>query len=294
MHSGHSSDGTFSVHELFEQAKENHMEVIVIADHDTYEGVKEAKAEAKRTGILTIPALELSCIDESRMVHILGYGMDTDEKNALSELTEKIQKSRIDIFPQIKKNLEEEGFFVDMEEVEKLAYPHPPVITNFANAILKDSRNADNPKLSVYRPGGSKSDRPYIRFIKDYLVAGCKCYVPEFIVDIYTGIRAIREAGGVPVLAHPGEWFTADDEPKIPRMMENGLQGIEVYTPYHTEEKERYFHQLAVTYRLFETAGSDYHDEKKKPGHLMGMIKKADRAMFETLKQMAKENKESR
>lgn len=286
MHSGYSSDGTFSVQELFRQAKENKMQAIVIADHDTYEAAGEAEEEARRTGILTIPALELSCIDENRMVHILGYGIDTKGKHSLLELIEKIQKSRIDILPKIKENLEKEGFYVDMEEVERLAYPHPPVITNFANAILNDTRNAGNPKLCVYRQGGSKSDRPYIRFIKDYLVAGRKGYVPEYIVDIYTGIRAIREAKGVPVLAHPGEWFTKKDEPKIPRMLECGLQGMEVYTPYHSVEKEVYFKQLAEKYGLFQTAGSDYHDEQKKPGHVMGMIKAADMEMFFRLKQM--------
>ena len=42
MHSGYSSDGTFSVEELFRQAKENKMQAIVIADHDTYEAAGEA------------------------------------------------------------------------------------------------------------------------------------------------------------------------------------------------------------------------------------------------------------
>ena len=83
------------------------------------------------------------------MVHILGYGIDTKGKHSLLELIEKIQKSRIDILPKIKENLEKEGFYVDMEEVERLAYPHPPVITNFANAILNDTRNAGNTKLFV-------------------------------------------------------------------------------------------------------------------------------------------------
>ncbi|WP_082667405.1 Cof-type HAD-IIB family hydrolase [Mediterraneibacter massiliensis] len=285
IHSEYSSDGTFSVEKLFEQAQEHGMEAIVIADHDTWEAVHEAKEQARRTGILTIPALELSCIDENRMVHILGYGIETEKEHSLSRLIEKIQKSRIDILPKIKRNLEEEGFYVDMTQVEKLAYPHPPVITNFANAILQDPRNDGDPRLSVYRPGGSKADKPYIRFIKDYLVAGRKCYVPEYIVDIYTGIRAIREAGGIPVLAHPGEWFTKKDECKLQAMTECGLQGMEVYTPYHSEEQEEYFRQIAVKYRLFQTAGSDYHDEQKKPGHKMGMIKAADREMFRRLQQ---------
>ena len=290
MHSGYSSDGTFGVHALFEQARQNQMQAVVIADHDTWEAWDEAERESELTGIMTLPALELSCVDESRMVHILGYGIDTKGGHMLSETVEWIQQSRIGILPQIRRNLEEEGFYVDMEKVKALADPHPAVITNFANAILLDPRNRDNPKLLPYRPGGSKSDVPFIRFIKDYLTAGSKCYVPEYIVDIYAGIRMIREAKGVPVLAHPGEWFARKDEKKMERMLECGLQGIEVYTPYHSPEKAAYFENLAADYGLFRTAGSDYHDENKKPGHRMGMIETADMDMFYGLERLIERN----
>ena len=152
MHSGYSSDGTFGVHALFEQARQNQMQAVVIADHDTWEAWDEAERESELTGIRTLPALELYCVDESRMVHILGYGIDTKGGHMLSETVEWIQQSRIGILPQIRRNLEEEGFYVDMEKVKALADPHPAVITNFANAILLDPRNRDNPKLLPYRP----------------------------------------------------------------------------------------------------------------------------------------------
>lgn len=291
MHSRYSSDGTFTVRELFQEAEEYRMQAIVIADHDTLETWKDAKKESERTGIQTMSALELSCVDEARMVHILGYGVDTEGEHSLKKIVDEIQASRGGILPQIRRNLEREGFYVDMDEVYSLASPHPPVITNFANAILKDKHNENNEKLRPYRPGGAKSDVPYIRFVKDYLAAGCICYVPEYIVDIYTGIRAIREAGGVPVLAHPGEWFQKKDECKLPEMLRCGLQGVEVYTPYHNEEKESYFKALAGREKLFITAGSDYHDEAKKPGHVMGGVKAADMQMFKELKSLARANK---
>lgn len=294
VHSGYSSDGTFGVHELFAQAKELHMEGLVIADHDTWEAWEEAEQESELTGIRTIPALELSCVDESRMVHILGYGIDTKGSHRLSETVKRIQQSRIGILPQIQRNLEREGFFVDMERVNQLAYPHPAVITNFADAILQDPRNGDHPKLVPYRPGGEKSDVPYIRFIKDYLVAGSKCYVPEYIVDIFEGIRMIREAKGVPVLAHPGEWFTTRDENKMERMLECGLQGMEVYTPYHSPEQTAYYHGLAAKFGLLQTAGSDYHDISKKPGHWMGMVEAASLDMFDALQRKIDENRQRR
>ena len=110
-------------------------------------------------------------------------------------------------------------------------------------------------------------------------------------MDIYSGIQMISEAGGIPVLAHPGEWFTTEDEWKIGRMLECGLRGVEAYTPYHSEEQTLYFEDLAKQHHLFATAGSDYHDLKKKPGHEMGKIEAADMEMFQTLTQMIEEKK---
>ncbi|MFQ9345589.1 MAG: hypothetical protein ACLR2O_08690 [Coprococcus sp.] len=81
------------------------------------------------------------------MVHILGYGIDTKAETWLSDTVDKIQVSRIEILPQIQKNLEAERFAVDMEMVYKLAAPHSPVITNFANAILMDPRMQAIPNL---------------------------------------------------------------------------------------------------------------------------------------------------
>ena len=57
MHSGYSSDGTFGVHALFEQARQNQMQAVVIADHDTWEAWDEAERESELTGIRTLPAL---------------------------------------------------------------------------------------------------------------------------------------------------------------------------------------------------------------------------------------------
>ncbi|MFQ9345590.1 MAG: hypothetical protein ACLR2O_08695 [Coprococcus sp.] len=54
-------------------------------------------------------------------------------------------------------------------------------------------------------------------------------------------------------MAHPGEWFTTEDEWKIDRMLECGLRGVEVHTPYHSEEQTLYFEDLAKQHHLFAT-----------------------------------------
>ncbi len=287
IHSSCSSDGFFSPEEIFHMAKDLGMKAIVIADHDTLSAVPKAFELSEQTGIRTLAALELSTIDENRMVHILGYCVSMDKESRLGSLINKIQASRMEILPKIKKNLEDFGFAVDMEKVMALAEPNAPVITNFANAVIEDERNQGHPEMWKYLAGGPKSKNPYISFIKDYLVAGTKGYVAEYIVDIFTGIKAIAKSGGIPVLAHPGEWFGPKDEVKLPKMIECGLKGIEVYTPYHSPQKEAYFKQLAENYELIATGGSDFHSEERKPGHRMGGISHADMKMFDALKEAA-------
>lgn len=282
VHSHYSSDGFHSPAELFTMAADYGLKALVIADHDTLGAADEALELSKQTGIATMPALELSTISNNRMVHILGYGERNREDSSLAKFLSKILDSREEILPKIKMNLEKFGFCVDAQRVRQLAYPGPPVITNFAVAILEDKRNRELPQLRPYLTG-EKADRPAINFIKDYLVAGAVAYVPEYRVDILDGVKALAQSGAVPVIAHPGEWFTQDDEKMLPRLLDCGLAGMEVYTPYHNDAKEKYFKSLAEQWGLLQTGGSDYHSIRKKPGHEMGVISSADMKMYREL-----------
>ena len=77
-------------------------------------------------------------------------------------------------------------------------------------------------------------------------------------------MRAIREQGGVPVLAHPGQ---KDSWSAIPDLISCGLMGIEAYHPSHTPEDvdrafeaaERFGEHLAEREGMLTTGGSDFH-----------------------------------
>ena len=69
-------------------------------------------------------------------------------------------------------------------------------------------------------------------------------------------VRAIREQGGVPVLAHPGQtksWAI------VPELVGAGLMGIEAFHPDHGPVEEGLAFELAERLGLFVTGGSDYH-----------------------------------
>ncbi len=106
-----------------------------------------------------------------------------------------------------------------------------------------------------------------------YLRSGAKYYVPRAKMGIPGSINLIREAGGVPVLAHPG--LIKNFKLHWPRILSSGIMGIEAYYPQHSLAQISYFIQLAKENNLVVTAGTDYHGIKvngiKKPGYPVSM-----------------------
>ena len=66
----------------------------------------------------------------------------------------------------------------------------------------------------------------------------------------------ILDAGGVPALAHPG---TTRRDDLIPRLVEAGLAGIEVWHPRHSPAQVLKYQELARGIGLVATGGSDFH-----------------------------------
>jgi predicted metal-dependent phosphoesterase TrpH len=88
---------------------------------------------------------------------------------------------------------------------------------------------------------------------------------PHYAPDPLTGVRLIRAAGGVPVLAHPG---TRGAERVIPpdrlaRLADGGLFGLEVDHPENRADAKPRLRELAGQYGLAVTGSSDYHGAGK-------------------------------
>jgi hypothetical protein len=89
-----------------------------------------------------------------------------------------------------------------------------------------------------------------------YLGADRPAYVPRPDVSVQQAIDAIRGAGGIASLAHPG---LHDRDEAIPDLVTAGLAAIEVYHPQHAFGRARRYRRLARRYGLLVTGGSDFH-----------------------------------
>jgi hypothetical protein len=80
--------------------------------------------------------------------------------------------------------------------------------------------------------------------------------VPKLTVGPAEVIRVVREARGVPVLAHPA---VNNTDMFLPELLRMGLQAVEVYHPSHNVVKVRELQGLARRFGLAVSGGSDFH-----------------------------------
>ena len=92
------SDGTDTPTRLVLNARAAGLATVALTDHDTLDGIQEARAAGRRMGIHVVPGVELSAEVDGREVHLLGYGTRPDHRDLNAELT-RIRLGRRDRLP---------------------------------------------------------------------------------------------------------------------------------------------------------------------------------------------------
>ncbi len=231
-----TSDGTDTIEQIIDKAKEKGLHAIAITDHDT---VSHIKGLPIRRDMLVLGGIEISAIhkDSGLRTHILGYKMNTPE--TLTELTLPLLEARNRNSEKQAEILMKQGYKINMDMLKRadgkyLYKQHimewlvtteqvPDMFGEFYNSMFKNSGVCD--------------------FDIEY-------------IDVFEAIRAIKNAGGLAVLAHPGQQHNFS---LIPTLVEAGLDGIEYNHHSNSENDKEIIKNFATEYRLFLTGGSDYH-----------------------------------
>lgn len=233
-----ASDGTLTPSQMVERAWRNGVDVLAIADHDSVEGLGEARATAEKHGILLVNAVELSTVLEGKDVHILGYFVDSSSPVLATHLT-RLRAGRRERAQAIIDKLAADGFDIAMGDVLAISGSGAVGRSHIARALVNAghaSSVADAFKTLIGR------GRPY--------------YVAKTSAPPSEVIAQLRSLGAVPVLAHPG--VTRVDE-HIPEMIEAGLLGIEAYHADHSHAQMEAYAALAERVGLLVSGGSDFH-----------------------------------
>lgn len=233
-----ASDGLLSPAALVQAVQAARLDVFSVTDHDTVDGLREAETPAHSAGLMLIPGIELSAFWKKVELHILGYFVDPQDANLLAFLRRMREGRRVRLQAMLSR-LQAMGIVVEAGEVL---------------ARAKDG-NVGRPHLArvlVQRGIVGSTDEAFER----YLAEGRSAYVPRPEVTVQDAIRAIREAGGLASLAHPG--LHHRDE-AIPELVAAGLDAIEVYHVNHSPGLNGHYRRLAEQHGLLVTGGSDFH-----------------------------------
>jgi len=269
MHSLYSSDGEFTPQELVDMAFRSGIKALSLTDHNTVRGTKEMMEAGKAAGITVISGIELDCYYEKTVFHVLGYGIDPQNKKILEiekDVFEKSKKASNEFIRRIKN----EGIDVDAEELFSRASDGIIIGELIAEVAFHKPGAEKNKIIAPYLPGGSRSDNPYVNFYWDFCAPGKPAYVEIDYISLDDVIAVIEEAGGVPVLAHPGQMLR-ESEITLSAVCSRGIKGIEAYSNYHSPAENAHYVEQGKQLGLFITGGSDFHG-KTKPSVKMGQF----------------------
>ena len=257
IHSSKSSDGDFSPFHIVQLAKEKALKAISISDHDTVAAYPETLRYGANAGVEIIPSMELTTLFEDREFHLLLPFVDWKSK-IVAHLVSQVAKRREKEARGRVAKLQGLGFNITWKEVRKEAGAFPPLGVTIAQVLLRKAEKDKDSMLSKYLEEKNRPLAPY-HFYKDYFMEGKPAAVPRQNLSILEVLDIISETGAVPVLAHPGAYFQNVKKKDLVALKAKGLQGLEVYTSYHSAEQSKRYLQMAKDLNLVPTAGSDFH-----------------------------------
>ncbi|MEN8188619.1 MAG: PHP domain-containing protein [Thermodesulfobacteriota bacterium] len=248
------SDGTQSPAELVELAVNRRLRGLSLTDHDTTEGNREAVETGKALGIEVIPGLEISTRYDSLPLHILGYWVD-DTDSVLADALLRLQQGREKRNKKIITVLQELGIAITETKVLRVSGRGLVGRPHIARVLIESG---------VVRNMHQAFDK--------FLKKGAPAYVARFAFSVEESIAMIHGAGGIAVLAHPGQ--IPGDKYGLARLLDIlcscGLDGIEAYYPSHSVQFRKSLVKMADRRDLVLTGGSDYHGDIRHGANMAG------------------------
>ncbi|NLN69898.1 MAG: PHP domain-containing protein [Chloroflexi bacterium] len=262
IHSNYSSDGEFPPAQLVEFCLAAGLTHAAVADHNTARAVDETLQAATGTPLIIIPAIEMNVVYNGLGLHMLGYGID-HHAEIFNEIAEDIRLQDQANSAKMLRLVRQLGIEFDDALIESLAVDGIVIAETIAEAALQFDAKGENPLLDPYRAGGHRSDNPYVNFYWDYCAQGKPAHVPVDYITLEQGLEVIRANHGVPILAHPGQQLN-ENKSLLEEIVAQGVDGLEVYSSYHTREQEHFYRDAALELGILMTCGSDFHGKTKK------------------------------
>ncbi|MGY2745644.1 PHP domain-containing protein [Arthrobacter sp. UYCu723] len=242
------SDGTQEPADVMASAAEAGIDVVALTDHDSTAGWAEAGQAAREHGIALVPGMEISCrTSEGISVHLLSYLHDPAHPGLLEEIT-KAKDAR----------------YTRAERMVSLLAEDYPLTWDDVIHHVAPGATLGRPHIAdALVAAGVVGDRS--EAFSSILTSRSRYFVQHYAPDPALAVELVRDAGGVPVFAHPVASARGRivGERTYREMIDAGLAGLEIYHRDNPEEGRTFLRRLAERHGLLVTGSSDYHGAGK-------------------------------
>lgn len=229
------SDGFLTVDEVLNTASKS-VDYLAITDHDSIEGALEAYTKINNYNLQLILGVELSTYNHNESVHILGYFKSVKDMEKISDFLQEQKRLRAERCLEIAKRLK---IYYGLElDTTRLMKRSCVTRGSIAHEMIRQGMPYTIQEI-------------FAKFIGD----DCKAYVPSSKLQTIDGIKLLKDAGAIIVLAHPVR-FKINNPQEI---IDMGVDGIEARYSINTKDDTEKYLALAKKNGLFVTAGSDFH-----------------------------------
>lgn len=265
-HSTHS-DGDYPPAMVAEKAQAAGLKAQVLTDHNTTYGYSEFRAACKKFGLDTFPGIEISSRHTDVELHVLGFAEQFDEARLRSGLRDTIRgyNERIQgMLERLHQMGKTQVIFMDLRGQK--AGLDPVTKYDLIRAIAREQAPSPGQRqefLRLINRGGPA----FMPYTDDFLSPVEAC-------------RLIDDAGGISVLAHPGQYARrhpqgqeagrAEFRRLLPELIASGVRGLECRSFEHTDDDVHFYTALAKEFDLLILGSSDWHGELHHPGRVLG------------------------
>lgn len=242
------SDGSDDARSFIENIKKSGLSVFALTDHDTVDGIEAVRAELSDDPQF-IAGVEFSCICPLGKCHVLGLGIDPQDKLLRASLAKGERVRQEKLAKRLVHLKENHGIVFNEEEMAYIRAQNRVGKPHLANLLIRRGLATDLTdaiKKYLDLPEG-ESDR----------------------IPTDEAIRAITAAGGIPVWAHPlggeGEKCLTESDFRtlLAALLSYGIRGLECYYSRYSMENIEFLLHAAKENHLLISGGSDYHGANK-------------------------------
>ena len=237
-----ASDGAISPEDLIARVAREGIQHFALTDHDTINGYLAVRDQVP-PGLTLVSGVELSCQWARMGIHIVGLGFDPEAENIVRHLG-KLDAARLDRAERI---------------AERLAKSGMPGALAGAQSVARGAQ-IGRPHFARWMVLAGYVDSEEMAF-KRFLGRGKPGDISVLWPSLEVPVRAIKDAGGVAVLAHPLDYKMTATKLRalVAAFAEAGGDAVELINGKPKPGDIAILWRLADAHHLDVSVGSDFH-----------------------------------